>query len=408
MAKRGKEKKKYRGRGNAKRRDDKFSILLVNMRGFKSKKTSLKNIIKKVKPGMVCINEMGLQGREKVRLDPYVSWTKNRSKKGGGAIATAVGPKYKNAAMGAGEGEEDDEYLITRIEDFSPALNVVNWYGEQRGAGKEEIEARWSRLRKEMEDIRARKEFCCLAGDLNKLVGNNELGVPKNSSEVSAGGKLLRGMLESGDWVLVNGLGQEVVEGGPFTRQDPATGGLSCLDLFVVSRELRPYVSNLFIDSGKKWTLARSVKVRGRRRLVHSDHFPCLLTFNNLPRGHEAKQEKQKRWNLAKEGVWKDYKKVSDEMSEKLKDIIEAESKGVEETKKDFDKVHDKIRFKAFGKVTLNNNMFKEEDEDINKNDSDGNTDEEKAEQLFQEQQKTVEEEVEKIKLTANNKVGRV
>ena len=34
--------------------------------------------------------------------------------------------------MGAGEGEGDDEYLITRIECFSPALNIINCYGEQR------------------------------------------------------------------------------------------------------------------------------------------------------------------------------------------------------------------------------------------------------------------------------------
>ena len=47
--------------------------------------------------------------------------------------------------------------------------------------------------------------------------------MPENKAEVWAGGKLLRDMLKGGDWVLVNGMGQEVVEGGPFTRQDPAT-----------------------------------------------------------------------------------------------------------------------------------------------------------------------------------------
>ena len=66
-------------------------------------------------------------------LEPYSSWTKNRSKKDGGGIATAVGPRYKNSAMGAGEGVEDDEYNINRIETFSPALNIVNCYREQRG-----------------------------------------------------------------------------------------------------------------------------------------------------------------------------------------------------------------------------------------------------------------------------------
>ena len=54
---------------------------------------------------------------------------------------------------------------------------------------------------------------------MNELVGNDHLGVRGNNPEISLGGRLLRGLLESGDWYLVNGLGQEVFEGGPFTRK---------------------------------------------------------------------------------------------------------------------------------------------------------------------------------------------
>ena len=46
--------------------------------------------------------------------------------------------------------------------------------------------------------------------------------------------------------------GPGVVQGGPFTRRDPATGKESCLDLFIVSRELLPFVSKLTIDSGRE------------------------------------------------------------------------------------------------------------------------------------------------------------
>ena len=94
-----------------------------------------------------------------------------------------------------------------------------------------------------MEGIRARKEFCLLLGDLNKLVGCGELGIVGNNPEISPGGQLLRDLISTGNWCLVNGLRQEIVEGGPFTRKDQATGNLSCLDLFVVSRELLPHVS---------------------------------------------------------------------------------------------------------------------------------------------------------------------
>ena len=151
---------------------------------------------------------------------------------------------------------------MTRIETFNPALNIVNCYGEQRKTRKEDVEEKWARLRKELQNIRIRGEFCLLAGDLNKLVGADNLGVPEYSPEISAGGKLLRELVATRDWVLVNGLGGDVVQGGPFTRRDPASGNMSCLDLFVVSRELCPYIDKLVIDKDRQFTPARAVKKR--------------------------------------------------------------------------------------------------------------------------------------------------
>ena len=82
-----------------------------------------------------------------------------------------------------GEGEKEDEFLITRVEVFLPALNVVNCYGEQRNTNREDMEDKWRRLRKEMDEIRLRGKFCILAGDLNKLVGSDELGVPETAQK---------------------------------------------------------------------------------------------------------------------------------------------------------------------------------------------------------------------------------
>ena len=143
----------YRGKGRKNRRINEFKIVLVNMRGFKSKEASLLKMIKKVKPSTVVMNKTLLSGRAKVSVSPYTCWSRNRKETGGGGIATAVSPQYKDFTIGAGEGEGDDEYLITRIECFSPALNIINCYGEQRKTGKEEVEGKFMRLRKEMEAI---------------------------------------------------------------------------------------------------------------------------------------------------------------------------------------------------------------------------------------------------------------
>ena len=253
-----------------------------DLRGYRSKKHSLKKIMKKLKPDIIVMNETQMRGRMTVDLKPYKCWSKNREEKGGGGVATAVAPALGQHAMGAGEGEGDDEYLVTRIDKFKPALNIINNYGEQRNTKAEEVQAKWQRLKKEMETVRARGEYCLLAGDINKLVGSDKFGVPGNDPVVSPGGHLLRELLATEDWILVNGLGEEVVEGGPFTRQDPATGKESCLDLFVASRELRPFISKLVIDNDRKMTVSRVTKQKGKYKKVYSDHYSCLLTLSSL------------------------------------------------------------------------------------------------------------------------------
>ena len=297
-----KKRNRYRGKGQKKRKDMLFSVMLINLRGYKSKESSLKKLMKKKRPSILLLNETQMCGKMNVSLPPYTGWSRNRSEKGGGGIASVVAHQYKNSTTQAGEGEGNDEYLITRIECFSPALNIINCYGEQRKTQKEEVEDKWRRLRKEMEEIQAKNEFCLLSGDLNKLVGCGEWGVPDNHPEVSLGGKLLRDLLSTGNWLLVNALGETVVTGGPLTRQDPATGNKSCLDLFVVSADLLPYVDKLVIDSQREMAVARAVKMGKNYKLVYSDHFTCLLTFSNLLKIQDKKEERKKCGILPRRG----------------------------------------------------------------------------------------------------------
>ena len=383
--------------------------MLVNLRGYRSKEYSLNKVLKKLKPSMLAINETQLRGNMKISLEPsYRTWTKNRTGQAGGGVATAVARAYMDEAGGAGEGEGDDEFIITRVATFQPALNVVNYYGEQRKTSKLEVEEKWKRLRKELENIRARNEFCCLVGDLNKLVGNGEFGVRGNHPELSIGGKLLGELLASRNWVLVNGMGEGVVTGGPFTRLDPATGGQSCLDLFIVSKEMLPYISKLEIDSKRKLNIARAEKKKGKLRLVYPDHFPVLLTLKNLPLENKVKEEKVVRWNLAKEGGWEEYRKESDKVKEKLEEVVKKKDKSIEETKEEFDKIHNKVKFKAFGKVTIKQNKKESPKRKIGDDDDQEEDEEGKARAIWEEQVARVEAEIKDIDRLKNCKVGKI
>ena len=68
---------------------------------------------------------------------------------------------------------------------------------------------------------------------------------------------------------------------------------MSCLDIFVVSRELLPFVMSLVIDSEGKFAVTRAVKTGSSYKRVQSDHFTCILTLTDLPRVKERRGDKQ-------------------------------------------------------------------------------------------------------------------
>ena len=77
-----------------------------------------------------------------------------------------------------------------------------------------------------------------------------------------------------------------------------------------------------------------------------------MLTLTGLPRAREGRQEKRTVWNLAREGGWEDYEKLTEKHNEAFERIIE-DKDNIEEKMINFEKLHDKVKFKAFGKVTI-------------------------------------------------------
>ena len=139
-----------------------------------------------------------------------------------------------------GEGANGDEYNIVRLDHTKPPLNVINWYGEQESrTPNEDILQSWCRLRKDLKNIEDRGEATIVIGDMNRALGDGQWGIKGNKSNISFGGKLIRNLLESEEYILLNNL--DIIEGGPWTwtsRSDPSIK--SCLDLAIISRNLCP------------------------------------------------------------------------------------------------------------------------------------------------------------------------
>ena len=158
---------------------------------FTSKSESIRDIIKEKQTDVLLLNETNLKGKRKVKINKYFSFCKNRSKAKGG-VATVVANYLQPYTAKVGEGNvEDDEYVITRIDNVVPALNIVNIYGQQESrTPNDQIYESWVRLSNDLNEIDMRGEAVLIMGDLNRAVGSDDRGVLGNHDRVSYGGQL--------------------------------------------------------------------------------------------------------------------------------------------------------------------------------------------------------------------------
>ena len=95
-----------------------------------------------------------------------------------------------------------------------------------------------------------------------------------------------------------------VVEGGPFTRYDPAVpndeNSKSCHDLIIVSQELEKYLSKVKVDKLLHITPFRAL---GQGKICFPDHYAILVELKGIPLASQnaAKGKKVTIWNLNKE-----------------------------------------------------------------------------------------------------------
>ena len=325
-----------------------LNILHSNIQGYPSKALSLEAIVNAKNVDIVTINETQAVGNKYVSMPGFKSFGRNRKSTIGGGIVTFVKNSLTNDTLKVFEGEQEDEIVITRHGQFSPAINVINVYGSQEcRAVKDKISENWDTVVNEIMKIEAKGEHICLIGDLNRHVGRI---IPGNRDKVTFGGKKIIEFIESGKYKLINA--SDIAIGGPFTRYDPIDpfndNKKSALDLCIVSVELLEFVDTFEIDSDRKFTPFRP----GNGKLHYTDHYSINLSLKNIPLRNNKRHFVKKSiiWNTNKPGGWKTYSDMLDE-NENLINIANKPSDDPEALMKVIDKEMNAAKYKAFGKV---------------------------------------------------------
>ena len=168
-----------------------LKVFTNNCRGYNSKKESIEaDVIKAVCPDVINLSETLYRNKSKINHEKYVSFTQNQADgAGGGGIVTMVSSHLKSHTTKVVADNKYDEFMVTRLDHVKPPLNIVHIYGQNEGrAGQQNILEGWTQILAELGKIEARKEVALVVGDLNRAVGNNELGVKGNTNKVSYGG----------------------------------------------------------------------------------------------------------------------------------------------------------------------------------------------------------------------------
>ena len=318
---------------------------------------------------------------------------------GGGGISTSVAVVLKKFATKVAHDNENGEYMVTRVDNVKPALNIVHIYEkiENRDGGKpENVLKSWTKILNELRAIEARQECVILCGDWNRAVGSGQDGVLGNKSEVSYGGRLIRDLIATGDYHMLFNTSQ--AEGGAMTRVCPSTGNLSCLDFQIGSTNLLPYVRRVLVDCTRKYTPRRALTKKGKLTLSYTDHFPVIVDLL-MPRASQGMDgQDELLWNTNMPGGWKAFEEAGERQARKIAEIVEDEGYSSEEIMEKVEKVNNKMKYSAFGKTKPRTKKA------LAKETIDTSTDEEKAKLLSAQEAERMEAEILKIKASTQGR----
>ena len=146
-----------------------YIILHSNIRGFRSKKDSLVANESLVNADLISLNEHGVCGNNKINIENYVTFSKNRTSQKLGGASLSIKEDEKENIVKIKEGIDDDEYVIVRNSSFLPPINFISYYGEQENrVPKEKVEEKWYRFVSDLAKIKNRNEDVVITADMNK------------------------------------------------------------------------------------------------------------------------------------------------------------------------------------------------------------------------------------------------
>ena len=245
----------------------------VNINDAKSKWKSWTKVIKETNASVFFVQETKCYQTNTLKMKGFNIFDKVRVNKGGGGVAIAAKTELNPVLVSEARGDIDAITIDINTKNISIACTSA--YGPQNSASVETKTQFWDYLNNAAVNARNAGKGFILQGDLNSTLGSTI--IPGDINPKNDNGRLFEQFISQNKLTPVNSL---TLCKGAITRQRLlVTGKLesSSIDFYVVCDRVLPFVTEMLIDSDRKYIATNFINVKKGGQAIDTDHFTQVL-----------------------------------------------------------------------------------------------------------------------------------
>ena len=312
-----------------------MKIFYCNIRGLKSKTTSLEAVLDQTKPDIIVIAETQIIGRSKVKIQNYnINGEANRNTKSGGILIGTRKNSDIETVILKKDAKNQQIWAIIRTKTYSFRICIVYGYSSEERVSQEELEEWYVVL--EEEYMKQMEYDTIIIGDFNAHTGSDELPINLN-------GKNLNALIERRNLININNLD---ICNGKYTREDK-NGTKTIIDYAIADENIINKIKEMYIDDQHRYKMHRYRKINNKCEEIATDHNPIII---KLEVEIGKKKEKVTRWNFNNKECLEKFQRETNNINMKE----EWGNEGDIDTKyKKWEKQIKGLMYKCFNKITL-------------------------------------------------------
>ena len=291
-----------------KTRKENIRLMYANVRGLKSKTTSLYDNITTYKPHIVCLVETMLSPQDIFVLPGYKTFKCTRQNIPGGGVMIMIAQQYANTTTDIFIGDETNEQICIKLKLKQKYFYIVALYGKiESRCDPDQLAQQYEHLDQHIKHANRDNAECIIVGDFNAKIGKVING---NDDKVNKSGKYLQKVIKNNDLVVVNAT--EKCH-GLWTRQNTQrTTEHAVIDYFLCTKRAYEAVKTMRIDNSKILHFSRYCEDARANGAVDSDHYTITveLNINAIP----SDGRKRSITTLSSNKSWQKYKQLCEKI----------------------------------------------------------------------------------------------